>query len=280
MNNLRMLRTRRPGVPSPELTLVDDPSDVRRAHRAPAPDAVRVVIGHGESLARAGLRALLEDSADVSVVEVAADGEGLVSAARELRPDVVVMDIGLPGSDALEIMRQVAGEPTDDEDGRVGLVVLIGDEPDEVIFAAIRAGARGIVSAEATAKEFVRTVGTVADGNTVLAPNVARCVIEAALSRPEHLDVRPDQLDDLTEREREIMALVGWGLSNAEIAERLVISPATVKTHATRAMLKLHVHDRTRLAVLAYQTGLVRTGDSGDALAPGTVVAHPVRAVA
>jgi DNA-binding NarL/FixJ family response regulator len=245
------------------LTLVTGPDGGQHGGSVVAP--IRVVIAHGDGLARAGLRALLgAGTADIDVLAMAASGDEVAAAARELRPDVVIMDIGLPGRDGLQVVRQVLAEAdtqTETSAGRVAILLLLGAERDGAACGALRAGARGLLGTDAEPDELVRAVRTVAGGEAVLAPRFAGYLIDEVLAHPEHLDSRPAQLDELTDREREVMALVAWGLSNHEIAERLIVSPATAKTHVSRAMLKLHAHDRTRLAVLAYQSGLVTAGN-------------------
>jgi DNA-binding NarL/FixJ family response regulator len=245
---------------APALTLVRDPDGGRAPRGAPAVAPLRVLVAHGERLARAGLRALLEASAEdaVEVVAVAAGGAEAVAAARDLRPDVAILDAELGGLDGLEATRRILA---DAEPGGIGILLLIGPGDDRAVAPALRAGARAILTRDVAPDELLRGLRTVAGGEALLAPSIAQRLIDALLARPEHLDARPGHLDELTDREREVMALVAWGLTNREIAERLVVSPATAKTHVSRAMLKLHAHDRAQLAVLAYQSGLVTAGD-------------------
>jgi DNA-binding NarL/FixJ family response regulator len=222
-----------------------------------ADQPVRALVGHGDGLARTGLCALLTSGADVDIVVVgsARTGQEAEALALALRPDVAVIDSALPGLDGPELTRRIraAGE-------RVRVLVLLPGITDASIFGVLRAGAAGVLTAETGPDDLVRAVVGVAAGDAVLAPKVARRLIDDVVARPERARSHPEQLQQLTEREREVMALVAAGLSNVEIAERLVISPATAKTHVSRAMVKLHAHDRAQLAVLAYQTGLVFAG--------------------
>jgi DNA-binding NarL/FixJ family response regulator len=240
----------------------------------PAVQPIRALVAHHESLARAGLRALLEAHAipPVDVVAVAATGDEAVALALELRPDVVVIDGGLDGVEVTRRIRAVASE--------AGVLLMLGDESDAAVFEALRAGAGGLLTTATSSEDLVRAVAAVAAGEALLAPSIARRLIEDLVARPERLRAHPEQLDELTDREREVMALVAAGLSNHQIAERLIISPATAKTHVSRAMVKLHAHDRAQLAVLAYQTGLVFAGGARAAAAAahritGRLDAHP-----
>jgi DNA-binding NarL/FixJ family response regulator len=185
----------------------------------------------------------------------AGDGDEAVALARAQRPDVVLMDIRMPAVDGLEATRRIAAEP---ELVGVKVVVLTTFEVDEYVFEALRAGAAGFLLKDSDPEDIVRAVRVVAAGESLLSPSVTRRVVEtfAAGAAPSGPSV--NGLDELTEREAEIVALVGTGLSNGEIAQRLVISPATARTHVSRAMLKLGARDRAQLVVAAYQSGLVR----------------------
>jgi DNA-binding NarL/FixJ family response regulator len=264
----------------PALSLVREPDGGRAPHGAPAVAPLRVLVAHGERLARAGLRAILEAGAEdaVEVVAVAAGGAEAVAAARDLRPDVAVIDAGLDGLDGLQVTRQILA---DAEPARIGILLLMTPDDDRAVSEALRAGARALLTRDVAPEELLRGLRTVADGEALLAPSITQCLIDALLARPEHLDTRPDHLDELTDREREVMALVAWGLTNREIAERLVVSPATAKTHVSRAMIKLHAHDRAQLAVLAYQSGLVTAGDpAGRSAAARRIAGQVPRVVA
>jgi DNA-binding NarL/FixJ family response regulator len=215
---------------------------------------IRVLLADDQPLVRAGLRVLFESEPDIAVTGEAANGEEAISLARHSRPDVVLMDIRMPVLDGLEATRQIAAEAQLDA---VKVLILTTFESDEYVFEALRAGASGFLLKDAEPTELLRAVRVVADGDALLSPSVTRRLITRYLATPERDLAPPQQLEALTDREREIMALVAGGLSNDEIAELLTISPATAKTHVSRAMLKLGARDRAQLVVLAYQTGLV-----------------------
>ncbi|MFC8508746.1 response regulator [Streptomyces sp. NPDC057411] len=219
---------------------------------------IRVVLADDQSLVRAGFRALLDAQPDIEVAGEAADGEEAVARVRELRPDVVLMDIRMPHLDGLAATRLITEDPAP-ELGAVRVVMLTTFELDEYVFEAIRSGASGFLVKDTEPEELLRAVRAVVHGDALLSPGVTRRLIEefAARSKPP---ARATGLDELTEREREVMALVGIGLSNDEIARRLVVSPLTAKTHVSRTMVKLGARDRAQLVVLAYESGLVRPG--------------------
>jgi DNA-binding NarL/FixJ family response regulator len=212
--------------------------------------AVRVLIAEGQALVRAGLHALLAGNADITVVGEAASGEQAVALAHALRPDVVLVDLSLPGLDSVEATRQMLT--------RSGLAVMLltGSERDERILAGLRAGASGLLLKDMEPAELVRAVNVLSRGEALLSPLVTRRLIAELASRPAPY-TSSDLLAALTAREREVVALVGQGLSNDEIAEELVVSPATAKTHVSRSMIKLHARDRAKLVVFAYEAGLV-----------------------
>jgi DNA-binding NarL/FixJ family response regulator len=218
---------------------------------------IRVALADDQGLLRAGLRALLDAEEDLEVVGEAGDGEEAVALARAQRPDVVLMDIRMPGVDGLEATRRIVGDP--ELDG-VKVVVLTTFEIDEYVFDALRAGAAGFLLKEADPADIVHAVRVVADGEALLSPSVTRRVVETFAGGSPPSGPAASSLDELTEREAEIVALVGTGLSNAEIAERLVISPATARTHVSRAMLKVGARDRAQHVVFAYEAGLVAPG--------------------
>ncbi|MEU9860075.1 response regulator transcription factor [Streptomyces sp. NPDC047971] len=217
---------------------------------------IRVLLADDQSLVRAGFRALLDAQPDIEVAGEAADGDEAAAKAGELRPDVVLMDIRMPRLDGLAATRRITGDPAL---GEVKVVMLTTFELDEYVFEAIRSGASGFLVKDTEPEELLRAVRAVVEGDALLSPGVTRRLIEefAARSKPP---AGVFVLDELTDREREVMALVGIGLSNEEIARRLVVSPLTAKTHVSRAMVKLGARDRAQLVVMAYESGLVRPG--------------------
>ncbi|TGB03353.1 response regulator transcription factor [Streptomyces sp. MZ04] len=217
---------------------------------------IRVLLADDQSLVRAGFKALLDAQRDIEVAGEAADGEEAVRMVRELRPDVVLMDIRMPLLDGLAATRRITDEP--DLDG-VKVVMLTTFELDEYVFEAIRAGASGFLVKDTEPEELLRAVRAVVDGDALLSPGVTRRLIAEFAARSKE-PAAAEPLGQLTEREREVMALVGIGLSNEEIARRLVVSPLTAKTHVSRTMVKLGARDRAQLVVLAYESGLVRPG--------------------
>ena len=220
---------------------------------------IRVLLADDQVLVRAGFRALLDAQDGIEVVGEAGDGEQAVRLARQLTPDVVLMDIRMPGTDGLAATRQIAA---DGQLAGVRVVILTTFELDEYVFEAIRSGASGFLVKDTEPDELVQAVRVVAGGDALLSPSVTRRLIAefaARAKRPRH----PAGLHELTGREQEVLALVGSGLSNNEIAERLYVSPATAKTHVNRAMIKLRARDRAQLVVIAYESGLVRPGWRG-----------------
>jgi DNA-binding NarL/FixJ family response regulator len=215
---------------------------------------IRVVVAHGQSLVRAGIRGLLEGGQCISVVGEAADGDEAIAMARRLGPDVVLMDATLPDLD-VEAIRQIAAL------AGVRVMMLTAAATDEHVFQSLRAGVTAFLVQDTEPAELVRAVRLVARGESLLSPSLTRRLIVELVSRPELPQPGADELEELTKREREVMALVALGLSNDEIAEQLVVSPATAKTHVSRAMVKLHARDRAQLVVFAYQAGLVRPRD-------------------
>jgi DNA-binding NarL/FixJ family response regulator len=217
---------------------------------------IRVLLADDQILVRAGFRALLDAQDGIEVIGEAGDGEHAVRLARELIPDVVLMDIRMPGTDGLAATRQIAADP---QLARTRVVILTTFELDEYVFEAIRSGASGFLVKDTEPDELVQAVRVVAGGGALLSPSVTRRLIaEFAARAKEPRD--PAGLDELTDREQEVLALVGTGLSNDEIAKRLYVSPATAKTHVSRAMIKLQARDRAQLVVIAYEQGLVRPG--------------------
>jgi DNA-binding NarL/FixJ family response regulator len=217
---------------------------------------IRVLLADDQALVRAGFRALLDAEPDIEVVGEAGDGAHAVRLARQTRPDVILMDIRMPGMDGLAATRQIAGDPLM---SGVRIVVLTTFELDEYVGEALRGGAAGFLVKNTMPAELIRGERVVASGEGLLSPSVTRRVIEQFAAQTASPAV-PRLLAELTNREREVVALAGTGLSNHEIAARLVISPATAKTHVSRAMVKLGARDRAQLVVFAYEAGLVRPG--------------------
>lgn len=217
---------------------------------------IRVLLADDQLLVRAGFRALLDAQPDIEVAGEAADGEEALALIHELRPDVVLMDIRMPRLDGLAATRRVteARELAD-----VKVVMLTTFELDEYVFEAIRSGASGFLVKDTEPEELLRAVRAVVAGDALLSPGVTRRLIAEFAARSKE-PAAVAGLAELTEREREVMALAGIGLSNDEIARRLVVSPLTAKTHVSRAMVKLGARDRAQLVVLAYESGLVRPG--------------------
>jgi DNA-binding NarL/FixJ family response regulator len=215
---------------------------------------VRVVLADDQALVRAGFRVLLDTEDGFEVVGEAADGAAAVVAARAARPDVVVMDIRMPGVNGLVATRQITSDP-DLVDVKV--LVLTTFDLDEYVFEALRSGAAGFLLKDTEPVELLRALTVVAAGEALLAPTVTKRLISEFVARPEHRRPAANALHELTEREREVLALVAGGMSNDEIAAHLVISPATARTHVSRIITKLHARDRAQLVVLAYESGLV-----------------------
>ncbi len=215
--------------------------------------ALRVVVADDHALVRSGITGLLE-AGDLDVVGEAADGEEAVALARQLRPDVVVMDIRMPRVDGIEATRRLRQDPAGPQ-----VLVLTTFDLDEYVFRALQAGAAGFLLKDAPPGRLVDAVRTVAAGEALLAPAVTRRLIERHLRAPAP-GPRADPAAGLSPREREVWLLVAQGLSNAEIAASLVVSEATVKAHLTRLLAKLGVRDRVQAVVLAYESGVVRPG--------------------
>jgi DNA-binding NarL/FixJ family response regulator len=217
--------------------------------------SIRVLLADDQTLVRSGMRVLLERADDIDVIGEVANGEDAVARARADRPDVVLMDIRMPGMDGLEATRRIAADAAL-ADVRVIMLTTFG--LDEYVFEALHAGAGGFLLKDVEPDDLRAAVRVVAGGEALLSPSVTRRLIEEFTAQPDRRRHMPAELADLTPREREVMALVAGGLSNEEIAERLVITHATAKTHVSRILLKVGARDRAQLVVLAYETGLVR----------------------
>jgi DNA-binding NarL/FixJ family response regulator len=215
---------------------------------------IRVLLADDQALVRAGFRVLLESAPDIEVAGEASTGAEAVALARETRPDVVLMDIRMPVMDGLEATRRIVA---DGEMAGVRVLILTTFEVDEYVFEALRSGASGFAVKDIEPTELLQAVRVVARGDALLSPTVTRRLIAEFAGRAEQRRVSASDLDVLTEREREVMAQVAAGRSNDEIAAELYISPATAKTHVSRAMSKLGARDRAQLVVLAYETGLI-----------------------
>ncbi|WP_188191357.1 response regulator [Nonomuraea sp. SYSU D8015] len=212
---------------------------------------IKVLLADDQALVRAGFKALLNAQPDMTVVAEASDGAEAVRLAKEHGPDVVLMDIRMPGTDGLTATRQMPEGPR--------IIILTTFELDEYVFEALRSGASGFLVKDTEPAELIQAVRVVAAGEALLSPSVTRRLIAEYASRAKE-PVAAGGLDQLTEREREVLALVGTGMTNDEIAAKLFMSPATAKTHVSRTMMKLHARDRAQLVVIAYESGLVKPG--------------------
>ena len=220
----------------------------------------RVAIADEHALVRGALAALLDAEDDMDVVGEAADGEEAFALAERERPDVVLLDLDLPGMDGLETTRRILSEPSLEG---VRVIVLSVSDADDHLFGALRAGASAFLVKDTEPAELLEAVRAVVHGEALLSRGVTRRLIAEVASQPDDYRPSPEELEELTAREREVMALVARGLSNQEIAERLVISLATAKTHVSRALRKVDARDRAQLVALAYETGLVHPRRDG-----------------
>ena len=216
--------------------------------------AIRVLVAHGDRLARAGFGALLDAEPGVAVVGAAADGMQTVALARELHPDVLLIDIAVPGMDAGTVTQRILA---DADTSSVQVLVIGASDDDEKIFSSLRAGASGFLVRDAEPAELTRAIQAVAAGEGALSPSGVRRLIDELAAQPDPQRASPELLEELTARELEVMALVAGGLSNDQIAEQLVVTSATAKTHVSRVMTKLRAHHRAQVVTLAYETGLV-----------------------
>ena len=220
---------------------------------------IKVVLADDQALLRAGFRALLEADPEIEMVGEASDGTQAVEVVTRTHPDVVLMDIRMPGTDGLSATASICASP---DLAHVRVIILTTFELDEYVFEALRVGASGFLVKDTEPAELLASIKSVARGDAALSPSVTRRLIDHVGERVRGT-IDPERvraLDRLTDREREIVALVGEGLSNDEIAARLVLSPATAKTHVSRAMVKVNARDRAQLVVLAYEGGLIRPG--------------------
>ena len=218
---------------------------------------LRILLADDQALLHATFRILIDSTEDLRVVAEAADGAQAVEAARAHRPDVVVMDIRMPGTDGLAATAAICADP---DLAATRVLILTTFEIDEYVAHALRAGASGFLGKDVGAEDLLSGIRTVASGEALLSPTATRALITRFLAAPEPgaAAAAPERLADLTAREREVTALAAQGHSNSEIAEHLVVSPLTVRTHVQRAMTKLNARDRAQLVVIAYQSGLVR----------------------
>jgi DNA-binding NarL/FixJ family response regulator len=219
---------------------------------------IRVVIADDQPLIRTGLRTLIDHAGDMALVGEAEDGEQAVAMARRHRPAVVLMDIRMPLVDGIEATRRITSDATLHD---VRVVVLTTFDADDFVYAAIRAGASGFLLKDAAPEDVLNAIRVIAAGEALLAPSVTRRLIADLASRPDPSRPPAPELGILTEREREVLALVGRGLTNAEIGLELFVSPATAKAHVSHVMTKLNARDRAQLVVIAYESGLVRPGE-------------------
>jgi DNA-binding NarL/FixJ family response regulator len=217
--------------------------------------AIRVVLAEDQPMVRAGFRSLLDSRSDIEVVGEAATGTEAVEQVRAQGPDVVVMDIRMPEMDGLEATRHITADPALSQ---TRVLVLTTFELDEYVFGALDAGASGFLLKGGELADLVHAIRVIADGESLLAPSVTRRLIDTYVARPQRTtQAEHEGLDELTTREREVLGLVATGLTNAEIAQTLQLSPFTAKTHVSRILMKLGARDRVQLVVIAYQTGIV-----------------------
>jgi DNA-binding NarL/FixJ family response regulator len=216
---------------------------------------LRVLLADDQTLVRSGFRLLLERTDDIEVTGEVSTGAEALERVRAERPDVVLMDIRMPVMDGIEATRQITHDP---ELAGVRVIILTTFGHDEYVFDALHAGASGFLLKDVEPDEVRAAVRVVAGGEALLSPSVTRRLISEFVSRPTHKRDAPAELHELTDREREVLILVAAGLTNAEIAERLVITPATAKTHVSRILMKLNARDRAQLVVIAYESGLVK----------------------
>ncbi|MGH2805770.1 MAG: response regulator [Actinomycetota bacterium] len=220
---------------------------------------IRVAVVDDQTLVRAGFTLLIDSAPDIEVVGEADNGESAVAIVRDTRPDVVLMDIRMPVIDGIEATRRIAQDP---DLPATRVLMLTTFDLDQYVHEALRAGASGFLLKDTPPTELLEGIRVVAGGEALLAPTVTRRLIEEFVRAPVSSRTPPEALDVLTDREREVLTLVARGLSNNEIAEHLVLSPATAKTHVSRIITKLNARDRAQLVIAAYETGLVAPGSA------------------
>jgi DNA-binding NarL/FixJ family response regulator len=217
---------------------------------------IRVLIADDQALVRGGVRMIVEAQPDMEVAGEAEDGREAIELARRLRPDVALLDVRMPHVDGIEATRRLLSDPA----ATTAVLVLTTFDQDEIVYEALRAGAGGFLLKSAPPERLVAAIRTVAAGDALLAPEITRRLIEEYVSRPRASGEHGRRLDELTEREREVLELIGRGRSNADIADALVLSEGTVKTHVNRIFRKLDLRDRAQAVVVAYESGLVEPG--------------------
>lgn len=218
---------------------------------------IRVLLADDQTLVRTGFRMILDNAAGMEVVGEAADGEEAVAAVLEQHPDVVLMDVRMPGVDGVEATRRICGA---DDAGQTHVLILTTFDLDEYVYAALQAGASGFLLKDTLAADLLSAIRVVARGDAVVAPTVTRRLLERYVGSGSAYPSPSLSLDALTEREREVLSLIAHGLTNTEIAGRLFLSEGTVKTHVHRILSKLELRDRVQAVVYAYESGLVRAG--------------------
>jgi DNA-binding NarL/FixJ family response regulator len=220
--------------------------------------AIRVLLADDQEMVRAGFAMILDAQDDIEVVGEADDGERAIAEAARLAPDVIVMDVQMPNLDGIEATRRVLARSPD----APRVLVVTTFDLDEYVYEALRAGASGFLLKNSPPEELIRAIRVIAAGDALLSPRITTRLIEAFCRQPATPPLPPAALDELTPRERDVLALLARGLSNVEIAERLVVSRGTVKTHVERILMKLNLRDRTQAVVLAYETGLLTPGNT------------------
>lgn len=224
-------------------------------------DRIRVLVADDQALVRGGFRVLVDSAPDLEAVGEAADGAEAVALTRELKPDIVLMDIRMPVKDGIEATRAIATDPATTG---THVLILTTFDLDEYVYEALRAGASGFLLKDCEPDALLDAIRVIAAGDALLSPSITRRLIEEFVHRPSPAKSNDEQLDVLTEREREVLSHVARGLSNQQIATELFISPATAKTHVSRIMMKLGARDRAQLVAIGYETGLVMPGISAE----------------